>query len=220
MRASQPCLLNYTYIHTNTHTHTGYSTPHSYVNPSSNCCESPSYFFFFADLHVEGLTEVSTQSPNTQTQRIGSPRQWPCWSNALPICTLCCLGDHLGQTLTLRLAPGLRSSSASAAGQHDNLYKTLSNTWLTCPRPSPPTFTPAPANYPKTQTDDHVLAPLFASLSSSICCTHTHPYTCTCIHIHTQICPGINCVDINQACIGGDKSHNTGLTLIKDQVLW
>lgn len=51
-------------IHTFTHTHTGYARFH--VNP-------PRLHLIFADLYVEGLTEVSTQSPDAQTQRIGSP---------------------------------------------------------------------------------------------------------------------------------------------------
>lgn len=49
------------------HSHTGCS-PMSALPPAA-----VSLRLIFADLYMEGLTEVSTQSPDDQTQRIGSP---------------------------------------------------------------------------------------------------------------------------------------------------
>lgn len=74
MRETQPCLVNYTYIppsDTHTHINTGYSA----LSLMSTLLQAvlSLHLIFFADLYVEGLTEVSTQSPNAQTQRIGSP---------------------------------------------------------------------------------------------------------------------------------------------------
>lgn len=71
------------------------------------------------------------------------------WSNASPICTLRCRGDRLGQTPDPCVALPLCGVCASAAGQHDSLYKALSNTWLTRRRPSRLTFTPVTAKLPQ-----------------------------------------------------------------------
>lgn len=97
------------------------------------------------------------------------------------------------------LGPWLRGVSASAAGQHDKLYKALSNTWLTRPRPSRPTFTPAPANYPKTQTDDHITTGLTICFLVIFHMLHTHT------HIHS-IPLWINCVkNVKLAEAAGNK---------------
>ena len=59
---TQPCVVDYTYIHSQTQV---------IYSLSRQPLVSPAYFF--ADLHAEGLTEVSTQSPDAKMQRIGSP---------------------------------------------------------------------------------------------------------------------------------------------------
>lgn len=120
------------------------------------------------DLYMEGLTEVNTQSPDAQTQRIGSPLGWPSWSNGLPLSApwLSC-GLFRGR-LSPFFGPWVYRSSASAAGQHDKPYMALSNTWLTHPRLPPPVHPHSQTNYPKTQTDDHLPPSYFLAFAARL----------------------------------------------------
>lgn len=66
-------LWDYTYVLSHTHAHTGcsLSLPFSHTSTLRTAVVLP--HLIFADLYVLRLTEVSTQSPDAQTQRIGSP---------------------------------------------------------------------------------------------------------------------------------------------------
>lgn len=182
MRETQPCLVNYTYIPpSDTHTQTQV-TPHSLLCQPFLKPFWVSILFFCWPVcgRVDRGEHTISQRPNTEnwiTPRVTFLVQ--CLAYLHPVLSR----GPFRADVDPCLAPGVRCSSALAAGQHDNLYKTLSNTWLTHTRPSPPTFTPAPANYPKTQTDDHVLAPYLLSCHLPyVAHTHMHVH----VHEHTQ----------------------------------
>lgn len=66
----QPC-LGRLYIHSHSHTHTGYTLVSTLL---PTVVRFPPISLL---PYMEGLTEVSTQSPDAQTKRIGSPLGWP-----------------------------------------------------------------------------------------------------------------------------------------------
>lgn len=132
------------YIHSHTHTHRLYSP----FDPSPHRFEFPSYFF--ADLYMEGLTEVSTQSPDAQTKRIGSPLGWPPRSNASPICTLCCRGDRLGQTGDPCVAPAYVVSLLQLLGNMTTYTRPCQTHDWHVPARLDQQSHPRRANYPKT----------------------------------------------------------------------
>lgn len=126
MKDTQPCLADYTYIHTQV------TLPHRPLSPPSWL--SPRIFSL--PCIWRGWQRWAHNLPMPKQRELDHPWADLPWSNASPICTQCCRGDRLGQTGDPCLAPRLHGVSASAAGQHDSLYKALSNGWLTCPRPS------------------------------------------------------------------------------------
>lgn len=151
MEETQPCVVDYTYIHSQTQV---------IYSLSRQPLVSPSYFFCWPAYgrvdRGEHTISWRQNAENWITPGLTSPEQRLAYLH--PVLSR---GTVQGRRWPC-LAPRFGGVSASAAGQHDNLYKALSHTWLTRSRPSQPTFTPAPANYPKTQTDDHIFA--FCSL--------------------------------------------------------
>lgn len=170
--------------HTHTHKHRLLRTL-SYVNPSSSRSESPSYFF--ADLYVEGLTEVSTQSPNAQTQRIGSPLGWPSWCNALPICTLCCLGDHLGQTLTPIWPLGFVAPLLRLLGNMTTYTRPCqTHDWHIPAHLLHQHSHPRQQIIPKPRQMTMSWLPICSLVIFHMLRAHTHTCTCTSTHRHTH----------------------------------
>lgn len=87
----------------------------------------------FADLYVEGLTEVSTQSPrrpNTENW-ITPVADLPGSKRLSPICTRCCRGGGGGTVLGAQtgVTPACLPpfGSVVSLGRHDNLYEALSD---------------------------------------------------------------------------------------------
>lgn len=156
----QPC-LGRLYIHPHSHTHTQVT---HWCQPCSPLLWG-SLLFLCCPVYGGGWQRWAHNPLMPKQRELDHPWADLPWSNASPICTLRCREDRLGQTGDPCLALPLRGVCASAAGQHDSLYKALSNAWLTHPRPARATFTPTTANYPKTQTVHHtatsfVIAPV------------------------------------------------------------
>ncbi len=171
MRHNLVLWIIHTFTHTQTHTHTQRLYSLAVV----------SLYLIFADLHAEGLTEVSTQSPDAQTQRIGSPLSWPPRSNALPICTQCCRGDRLGQTVTLAWPPGSVASLPWLLGNMTTYTRPCQTRDWHVPAHLDQHSHPPWQITPKTQTDDRISAGYLLSCHLPYA-THTHTHTHTLFH--------------------------------------
>lgn len=160
-------LGDYTYVLSHTHRLLFVSPSLTHINPPHCCCASPSYFCWPVCAEVDRGEHTISRRPNTENWI--TPGLTSLGATPTPICTPCCQGGPFRGGRWPLLGPRARGASASAAGQHDNLYKALSNTWLTRP---PPILTNTDTRADKLpQKPDRQPNPgsLFALLSSSIC---------------------------------------------------